>query len=998
MIDASRSLEIGSLNCRGFNSVKKQLIKSYLDKVDILYLQEHWLSDMQIEQYFGNIDPRFICYGSSGFDNSQVLAGRPYGGCAILWRSDINGSVVTLSSNSRRISAVRLTISDTKILLVNVYMPYENNDVNSDEFSDVLLAVEQLITNNLDCLYIIGGDYNVDFTRCNSLHTTLLRSFCTNMNLLIGTEHPNCSVDYSYNFSMKRFSTLDNFLLSPLLFYNFVRTFTVFHDCDNTSDHDLICLSVSIPVNYVAVSRPVNTNNPSISWSKIKPDNIENYRNLLTAKLKLIYLPVDALSCTNTHCTNLEHRKSLELFAGGLVDICHRTGLDTFPHAKGPSSRVPGWTEFVAPYRDKSLFWHSLWVECGRPREGAVADSMRRTRAAYHYAIRRARRDEDDIVRNRFAQSLLQNNDRDFWQEVKKIKNSKVLNNCTVDGHSNSQEIAQLFGQKYHALFNSVSYEKSEMDKLTLRIDEQLNTTNCVADFIITANDVHAAVSKMKHMKNDVNGLLSSSHLIYANDDFFVFTSLLLTALIIHGFVPTMFQCSAIKPIPKGHGLNPCESANYRGIAISSIFGKLLDNIIIDRYRLLLETSELQFGFKSAHSTQMCTMVLKETISYYIKNQSSVYCTFLDATKAFDRIHYYKLFHELLERQLPPIIVRIILCFYSNNHVYVSWSSCNSEQFVARNGVKQGGVLSPVLFCIYIDKLLVELSNSRVGCHIGSYFIGALAYADDIVLITPTPSAMRTLLSICDTFASLNDIIFNSAKSKCVIIRPYRVHSYTNNIVNFTINGQPIDSVPSYKHLGHLINFRFDDFDDILEKRLTFIGQCNNVICYFSKLTSNVKQRLLNIFCTSFFGCELWSLNNPGIDTLAVAWRSALKRLWLLPRNSHGYLVHAVTNTSSVQELIFKRTQNFINKCLSHKSKLISGVSAHGVHHNRCLSPLGLNYLICRSTCFPNCSNSTLGFFLYELLSLRDGSLEFSTDLFLSSSQISDIIHFVSTS
>ena len=131
-----------------------------------------------------------------------------------------------------------------------------------------------------------------------------------------------------------------------------------------------------------------------------------------------------------------------------------------------------------------------------------------------------------------------------------------------------------------------------------------------------------------------------------------------------HGYIPKTFQCSAIRPIPKGHGLNPCESGNYRGIAISSIFGKLLDNIIINRYRHLLNTSELQFGFKPAHSTQMCTMVLKETISYYINNKSSVYCTFLDATKAFDRIHYCKLFNELLDRKLPPVIVRILLSAY----------------------------------------------------------------------------------------------------------------------------------------------------------------------------------------------------------------------------------------------------------------------------------------------------------------------------------------------
>jgi hypothetical protein len=57
-----------------------------------------------------------------------------------------------------------------------------------------------------------------------------------------------------------------------------------------------------------------------------------------------------------------------------------------------------------------------------------------------------------------------------------------------------------------------------------------------------------------------------------------------------------------------------------------------------------------------------------------------------------------------------------------------------SDYFLAKNGVKQGGVLSPVQFCLYIDDMLVTLSEAGVGCFIGYTFVGALAYADVIVL------------------------------------------------------------------------------------------------------------------------------------------------------------------------------------------------------------------------------------------------------------------------
>jgi len=74
----------------------------------------------------------------------------------------------------------------------------------------------------------------------------------------------------------------------------------------------------------------------------------------------------------------------------------------------------------------------------------------------------------------------------------------------------------------------------------------------------------------------------------------------------------------------------------------------------------------------------------------------------------------------------------ILLLLYASNFIGIVWYDAVSEYFIATNGVKQGGVLSPVLFCIYLDNLLVKLSESWVGCFIGKTFVGALAYADDI--------------------------------------------------------------------------------------------------------------------------------------------------------------------------------------------------------------------------------------------------------------------------
>jgi len=78
-------------------------------------------------------------------------------------------------------------------------------------------------------------------------------------------------------------------------------------------------------------------------------------------------------------------------------------------------------------------------------------------------------------------------------------------------------------------------------------------------------------------------------------------------------------------------------------------------------------------------------------------------------------------------------------------------------------------VLSPILYCVYVDDLLLILSKAGVGCFIGLHFVGALTYTDDLVLLAPTASAMPILLVICEDYARAYGISFNALKSKFLV-------------------------------------------------------------------------------------------------------------------------------------------------------------------------------------------------------------------------------------
>ena len=125
-----------------------------------------------------------------------------------------------------------------------------------------------------------------------------------------------------------------------------------------------------------------------------------------------------------------------------------------------------------------------------------------------------------------------------------------------------------------------------------------------------------------------------------------------------------------------------------------------------------------------------------------------------------------------------------------------------------------------------------------MGCYIGLNFLGALAYADDIVLLAPTPSAIRKLLYICYDYAREYSLVLSGKKSRCIFFPGTKEfgHGTTAHVLpSLQVGGMDIEYVGSWTHLGHILSSDCRDNMDIEHRRVQTVKQINDMLTYFGK-------------------------------------------------------------------------------------------------------------------------------------------------------------------
>ena len=529
------------------------------------------------------------------------------------------------------------------------------------------------------------------------------------------------------------------------------------------------------------------------------------------------------------------------------------------------------------------------------------------------------------------AEAISCNKSRDLWKEVNTMIQARQELPSVIDGQVGNENIANIFFEKSKNLFNTVGFTPQSIQELKQKIDRKLES-NCMLTknklnlgsptdkhlHNLSVNDLKNAIEDLKKDKKDETGLCTN-HLKHGTHKLNIVLTLLFNAMLRHGVAPDSLLQGTMLPIVKDKRGKLQESGNFRTITIGSSILKLFEIVILNKQKFTFQTSNLQFGFKKKASPVMCSMTAQEVISHYNSNKTKVFTVMLDASKAFDRVNYINLFEKLLKREMCPLVMRLLLQTYLDQKLCVKWNDTSSDTFGVTNGVRQGGILSPLLFGIYIDELLCKLQNSGFGCQIGHLYVGALGFADDLILICPTESGIQKMLKICESYAADHDLVFNGAKSKLLIFNPQKVYESDPKL---ELNGELIPNVKSAVHLGnilHVINNQ-ECIDEGIKK---FNTQANIFLSRFKSCSPSVRSKLFQQYCMSLYGCQLWPLWSNKIDILKTKYSIALRRVWSLPARTHRNLLPLISGIQPLEVAIQSRIFKFVKTLEESENEIV---------------------------------------------------------------------------
>ena len=404
---------------------------------------------------------------------------------------------------------------------------------------------------------------------------------------------------------------------------------------------------------------------------------------------------------------------------------------------------------------------------------------------------------------------------------------------------------------------------------------EQLN----VEIGLITEEEIKKAIERLENNKSPGTDQIPAEILKHSGPILNKKLTNLCNLCWIEQQVPTDWKRGIIVKLPKKGNLSCC--GNWRGVTLLSVPGKVLCLILLERLKVELDSliRDEQAGFRPGRSCSDQIFTLRNIIEQCIEYQNSIYLNFVDFKKAFDSIHRDSLWKILRAYGVPDMFINIFRRLYEGCAYCVKTEEGYTEFFTVETGVRQGCILSPMLFILTIDYVMRKSMNRQ---DFGIMWdtkrrLADLDFADDLALIAENPQILQEMTSSLEKNAAKVGLRINSEKTKTMEVGR---NTQSNQIV---VNGMQVENVNKFTYLGSIITADGEVEADINSR----IGKAGAVfrnlqsIWRSSNITERLKVKLLQsvVLPTCLYASETWKISVKIKKKLDAFQQKCLRRI-----------------------------------------------------------------------------------------------------------------------
>ena len=825
-------------------------------------------------------------------------------GVAIILNQDQAEKVVKIQQVNDRILLVKLQAEPMDIVIIQVYMPTSQHE--DKEIEDMYEHIEELMDQVKGSDYaVIMGDWNAVVGEGRSGNEVgayglgkrnrrgeQLIEFCERRKLIVtNTWYKQEKRRYTWKQpgDKKRFQL--DYILVRQRYRNSVKKACSYPGADADTDHNLVLMKTKLKLKKMKMKKSQK------KWNikKLKEKEREFNSDILMR-----------LQSTNGQSVD---SKWNDLKESMLQSAMKHVGYNEISKIKKP------WvTEDMVKKMKERRKWKNVNTEAGKKEYRKLNNELRReTEKAREKWWQNTCQTIEELDRK--GQSDL------MYEKIRSTvgdRRSKETNIMVNDRHgkllTDPESIRHRWKTYIEELYNK--NEKPTPDELHIEEESMVAEDDKGPEILLS--EIDEAIKHMKNKKAEGVDKIPAEFLKALDGRARKELVDLCTRMYEDGEWPEDFRKSIVIPIKKKR--NAIECQDFRTISLISHAAKIMLRILTRR--LEGKANEYigrnQFGFRRGCGTREAIGVLRTLCERNIEFNNEIYICFVDFEKAFDRVNWRLLMDTLKKIGVDWRDRRMIRQLYLNQSAMIRIQGINSKPATIGQGVRQGCLLSPLLFSIYSERMMRDaLDQTTDGIKVGGEIIMDIRFADDQAMIADTEAGLQRIMNHLDQKSKEFNMAINMKKTKVM-----KVSRSGERDINISLNGMKIEQVKKFQYLGSIISSDGRSQDEIKARlsmaRTAFTKRRDLLSKGFN---NRVKNRIIKtiIWSVALYASETWTMSEEDIKKIEAfemwIWRRSEKINWK-DKVTNEEVLRRVGEKRHMMETIIRRKKTWIGHVL----------------------------------------------------------------------------------